>query len=165
RMSRTFAPPAMGQILEPDDLMRGILLLSATLLTLTGCKEDIAGPSSIACHPALITFQTLAADTVTTGEGVRYIEIAVGSGGEAVIGETVDVNYSLYSTNGSFIESSCTDGVPVIRFLVGGQGIIPGFQIGVIGMREGGVRRVIVPAQLAYGDRDLIFDIELVDLL
>lgn len=153
--------------------MRRIFALSAALLLLTGCEEDIAGPSSVECNVALTSFQMLSGDTVTTSGGIRYIEIQQGTGEIAAVGGTVDVNYALYEEDGSFVENSCDASVPVIRFLIGGGGILEGFQIGVIGMSEGGVRRVILPVEFGYpaghpsglGDQVLIFDIELVNQL
>jgi FKBP-type peptidyl-prolyl cis-trans isomerase len=142
--------------------MRRILLLAATLPILAACESDPAGPADVACPDFLASYGAVGTDTVTAQQGVRYVDVQVGSGAQANLGSLVDVNYSLYQTSGAAVESSCPAGVPVFQFVLGETGVIPGFQIGVIGMGEGGIRRVFVPSNLAYNNGDLIFDIQLV---
>lgn len=126
------------------------------------------GPISVACADVLTAFQPLSGDTVTTVEGVRYFDVQSGGGQSAAVGSTVDVNYSLYTLGGTALDTSCDEDA-VLRFIIGEQGILPGFQFGVIGMREGGIRRVVLPVELGYpqghpiGNQELVFDIELVE--
>jgi FKBP-type peptidyl-prolyl cis-trans isomerase len=42
-----------------------------------------------------------------------------------------------------------------LRFQLGAEGLIPGFQIGINGMKEGGERRIAVPPEFAYGAQDV----------
>lgn len=148
--------------------MRRFFVLPAVFLVLAGCQEDPVGPVSVECADVLTSFQPLSGDTVTTAEGVRYFDVQSGGGQPAALGSTVDVNYSLYTLGGSALDTSCESTDTVLRFIIGQQGILAGFQIGVIGMREGGVRRVVLPVELGYpqghpiGNQELVFDIELV---
>ena len=79
-------------------------------------------------------------------------DLAVGTGATAVTGSNATVSYTgwLYDTgkpNGKgnqFDSGSFT-------FVVGGNGVVPGFSQAVLGMKVGGQRRVIIPPALAYG--------------
>ncbi|KFI05190.1 FKBP-type peptidyl-prolyl cis-trans isomerase [Massilia sp. BSC265] len=78
----------------------------------------------------------------------------LGTGAEAVAGKTATVTYTLwlYSATapdhkGTRLESNS------FAFVLGAQGVIPGFQQGVTGMKVGGKRTIEVPASLAYGER------------
>ena len=151
--------------------MRGIFVLTIAALLLTGCEEDLVGPVPVVCDTVLTSFQPLTGDTLTTAEGVRYFDVAPGSGQTATLGGTVDVNYSLYTLGGELLDTSCDGSTNALRFLIGGQQVLVGFQIGVLGMQEGGVRRVILPVSLGYpaghpiGNQQLVFDIQLIDQL
>lgn len=98
-------------------------------------------------------------------------DLRVGTGAEATTGRNVSVRYTLwvYSTTaadnkGNQIESN------TFPFVVG-QGVVPGFSMGVNGMRVGGLRRVVIPPNLGYGNNPpdsrirpnetLLFEIEL----
>ena len=95
----------------------------------------------------------------------------VGTGAEATLGRSVNVNYTLWlwdslgtDNKGSRLAAGS------FPFTVG-QGVIQGFSQGTIGMRVGGLRRVVVPPNLGYGaagsppdipgNATLIFEIEL----
>lgn len=155
--------------------MRSTLLFIATpaALLLTGCLNDTTVPlPHVPCSPLLETFFEAPTDTVKTMEGIRYIDFEVGTGTPAGIGTVVDVNYSGYLLDGTPFESSCPEERSVFRLAVGGSQSIPGFWMGIIGMRQDGVRRVIIPPEFAYGDNPpgsgvppnatLVFDIQLV---
>jgi FKBP-type peptidyl-prolyl cis-trans isomerase len=159
-------------------------VFGATTLLLAGCNEDPSGPQYEPCDEFLLSYGQVGADTVTTTGEVRYVEVETGTGTAAATASSVaTVNFSGYlvSTTELF-QTSCGPSSTALAFHVGtGQIpgtsglIIEGFSIGVLGMREGGVRRVIVPAELAFGTveenpshdlagEDLIFDLHLVGL-
>ena len=98
------------------------------------------------------------------------VDVRVGTGAEANTGRTATVNYSgyLYSTTAAENKGTRFD-AGTFTFTVG-SGVIAGFSQGVIGMRVGGIRRVIIPPSLGYGaqangaipaNSTLVFDIEL----
>ena len=145
--------------------------LAVALGTLAACADSSA-PETVDCHAALLQFAPANGDTVTAAQGLQYIEITEGSGTAAAQGHTVDVNYSGYLLTGSQFDTSC--GTPVLRLTLGAQDVIDGFDLGIRGMQPGGVRRVIIPPSLGYGNQQqgpippnstLVFDIQLVGLV
>lgn len=153
--------------------MKKVLTLSAVGLCagLAGCELS-SGPERVACETALLSLGATTGDTVTTQTGLRYIDIEVGSGAAAASGDGVAVHYSLYlPSSGAFLQSSC--GGNTLDFPLGVQAVIPGFEEGIIGMREGGVRRLIIPPELGYGSQarpgipansTLLFDVQLANV-
>ena len=153
--------------------MQKTLFSAATLFLLATCGGgDPVGPSDVACNTFLLEYGAAPVDTVTAAQGLKYIEITTGTGTVATTGMTVDVNYSGYlAANANRFDTSCAAGVPVLRVPLGSGAVIPGFDLGIRGMKPGGVRRVIVPPALGYGNvangpipanSTLVFDIELV---
>ena len=116
-------------------------------------------------------------EQATTTPQVAGQDATVGTGAEAVPGATVSVLYVGMLEDGTVFDSSTNNNNEPLTFTLGSDGIIPGFQIGVNGMREGGERRISIPPELGYGTQDvtdadgkviipgnstLIFDIRLV---
>lgn len=101
---------------------------------------------------------TNAAAAAASGDQVQAQDVQVGSGAEAKMQSKVAVLYAGYlgevSTSTLFDSSGAHGGAP-LEIVIGCQGIIPGFQIGINGMKEGGQRVVAVPASLGYGDQDV----------
>jgi len=105
-------------------------------------------------------------------------DLRVGTGAAAVSGSTLTVNYSgwLYDASkadskGPLFETSL--GRSVFTFVVGSGQVIEGWDQGIPGMQVGGVRRLVIPPSLGYGNTrsgpipanaSLIFEIELVDV-
>ncbi len=98
------------------------------------------------------------------------VDVRVGTGAEANIGRIATVNYAGYLYSATAAENKGTRfDAGTFTFTVG-AGVIQGFSQGVIGMRVGGLRRVIIPPSLGYGaqatgaipaNSTLVFDIEL----
>jgi peptidylprolyl isomerase len=84
---------------------------------------------------------------------LQVTDITVGEGPEAAPGRTVVVHYVgvSYSTGEEF-DSSWNRGEPFV-FPLGGGNVIAGWDRGVVGMRTGGRRQLVIPPDLAYGDR------------
>jgi peptidylprolyl isomerase len=78
-------------------------------------------------------------------------EIVTGTGAEAKTGDAVTVNYvgALYS-NGKVFDASWKRNEP-FAFTLGKGQVIPGWDKGIVGMKVGGRRELIIPAELAYG--------------
>jgi len=98
------------------------------------------------------------------------LDVVVGDGPVAAVGDVVTVHYVGRFTDGTQFDSSYDRGVPFV-FTVGAGQVIPGWDQGVPGMRVGGTRRLTIPPHLAYGsigspptippNSTLTFDIEL----
>jgi hypothetical protein len=134
----------------------------------TNTLEILRGPLHLArsVTPAPVADQTL----ITTASGLQYRDLVVGSGAVAAAGQSVTVEYVGSRQNGEVFDSSRTRGTPFI-FTLGIGRVIAGWDEGVAGMRVGGRRQLIIPANLAYGDNPpgsviqpgdtLVFDVEL----
>ena len=99
----------------------------------------------------------------------HYIDYVKGTGTEVTAGKKVAINYRGWLTNGKEFDQSYAKGQPYI-FTVGERKVIPGFEVGVLGMKVGGRRRLIVPPAGGYGveakdgipaNSMLVFDLEL----
>lgn len=112
----------------------------------------------------------------TTPSGLRYVDTKAGSGTAVRAGQTAVVHYTGWLSEGGQkgrrFDSSRDRGQP-FAFPLGGGRVIKGWDEGVVGMKPGGQRTLIIPPQLGYGARGagdglippnatLIFDVELV---
>jgi FKBP-type peptidyl-prolyl cis-trans isomerase len=107
---------------------------------------------------------------VTTASGLQYIDLTDGAGATAQHGQTVTVHYTGWLENGKKFDSSVDRGQP-FSFPLGAGRVIKGWDEGVQGMKVGGKRKLIIPANLGYGARGaggaippnavLIFEVEL----
>lgn len=111
--------------------------------------------------------------TITTASGLQYQDLVVGKGEAAKAGDTPVVHYTAWLLDGTKINSSLDKGEPY-EFHLGTGEVLPGFDEGVMGMRVGGKRKLIIPPDLAYGatgasqiigpNETLIFEVELLSL-
>jgi len=96
-------------------------------------------------------------NSVTTETNMEQFElmvkdIVVGDGEEAVAGMAITAHYVGRLDDGTVFDSSVQRGTP-FTFVLGVGQVIKGWDIGVVGMKVGGKRELIIPANLAYGDR------------
>lgn len=104
---------------------------------------------------------------------LQITDTVVGSGKEAVKGALLIVHYTGLLEDGTKFDSSHDRGKP-FQCVIGTGRVIKGWDIGMIGMKEGGKRTLFVPSELAYGDRqvgdiimphsNLIFHVELIEV-
>lgn len=109
---------------------------------------------------------------LTLASGLMYVPVKPGSGPGVTKGATVQVHYTGVLADGRKFDSSRDRGKP-ISFTLGQGQVIPGWDLGIAGMKKGGMRRLLIPYPLAYGEKGypgvippkatLIFDVELVD--
>ena len=90
-----------------------------------------------------------------TSDQVQGQDVTVGTGKEATPGSQVSILYEGRLQDGTVFDSSAAHNNEPLVFVLGAQGLIPGFQIGVNGMKEGGERMVLIPPTLAYGAQDI----------
>lgn len=142
-----------------------LIALCAAFVSLGGCGAGADGaPASQATNPPALT----RTDTV------------VGGGAEAASGKTVKVHYTgwLYSAGAAGYKGAQFDtsiGKPApYSFKLGAGAVIPGFEQGILGMKVGGKRTILIPSSLGYGasgygnippNTGLVFDVELIEAL
>jgi peptidylprolyl isomerase len=110
---------------------------------------------------------------MTTTSGLKYADVKVGTGDEAKKGDKVEVHYTGTLPDGKKFDSSLDRKEP-FSFTVGAGMVIKGWDEGIAGMKVGGKRKLIIPPDLAYGNRaiggvipanaTLHFDVELVSI-
>ena len=89
--------------------------------------------------------------TRTLADGLKIEDVKLGKGPKVTNGETIAVHYTGWLPNGKVFDASSLHGDQQFTFQVGAGQVIPGWDIGVVGMRVGGVRQLVIPAKLAYG--------------
>ncbi len=122
---------------------------------------------------AVPAFAAQEAKTVTTASGLKYVDVVVGKGASPTASKTVKVHYTGTLENGKKFDSSVDRNEP-FSFTIGVGQVIPGWDEGVMTMKVGGKRKLIIPAKLGYGARGagsaippnatLLFDVELLDV-
>lgn len=99
-------------------------------------------------------------------------DVVVGEGDEVVAGDTVSVHYIGTLQDGQQFDNSYTKGTP-FSFTIGEGRVIKGWEQGLVGMKVGGQRILVIPAELAYGanaigpipaNSTLVFAIELIGI-
>ncbi len=155
--------------------MKSSSLFSVLALALAVVFAGCAGPAAPAAAPAAANQPAGApaagpAFPVPTVTQLKVDDLKAGTGAEAVDGKTVSVNYTGWLTNGTKFDSSYDRGQP-FSFVLGQGSVIKGWDQGVKGMKVGGKRRLIIPADLGYGSKGaggvippgatLVFDVEL----
>ena len=128
---------------------------------------------------ALLLTVVLQIGAAGAADGLVKTDTVVGTGKEAVAGATVQVNYTGWlhdpkaaDKHGAKFDSSIGRGP--FSFPLGAGRVIKGWDQGVAGMKVGGKRTLVIPSELAYGQRGaggvippgatLVFDVELLDV-
>ncbi len=106
---------------------------------------------------------------ITTASGLKYVDLTQGTGETPQTGQTLTVHYTGTLQNGRKFDSSVDRGTPY-QFRVGTGSVIKGWDEGLMGMKVGGKRKLIIPPSLGYGaagtpsippNSTLLFDVEL----
>ncbi|HLD66806.1 MAG TPA: FKBP-type peptidyl-prolyl cis-trans isomerase [Pseudomonas sp.] len=105
---------------------------------------------------------------------LQVIDIQLGEGKEVVKGALISTQYNGFLEDGTRFDSSYERG-KAFQCVIGTGRVIKGWDLGLMGMRVGGKRKLFVPAHLGYGERqfgvhikphsNLIFEIELLEVL
>jgi FKBP-type peptidyl-prolyl cis-trans isomerase len=110
---------------------------------------------------------------VTTASGLKYLDVHVGTGATARAGQKARVHYTGWLQNGRKFDSSLDRREP-FEFTLGAGMVIKGWDEGVVGMKTGGTRKLVIPPTLGYGrrgaggvippDAELTFEVELLEV-
>lgn len=141
--------------------MRNLIKLSSAVLLAMICVMPV--------HAA----ETKVNKMTTTDSGLKYVDVVVGNGASPTRGKQVKVHYTGTLENGTRFDSSVDRKKP-FSFIIGIGQVIKGWDEGVMGMKVGGKRKLVIPANLGYGARGaggvippnatLLFDVELLDV-
>ncbi len=134
---------------------------------------------NVVTEPAAVTASAVSAPAPLHIASLGKIDTQIGTGAEAVYGSLVEVHYTgwLYNPkvenlHGAKFDSSRDAGTPFV-FQVGGRQVIKGWDLGVVGMKVGGKRTLLIPSYLGYSTKGsgsippnahLVFDIELLSV-
>jgi FKBP-type peptidyl-prolyl cis-trans isomerase len=157
------------------------MITRATLIVLLpallgGCLGRVTEPQ---CVTTPFSQASVSGDTVTTTTGLRYIDGDAGDGPAVDWCQDIAIHYDASLPDGTQFDSSRDRG-GILVFAPGLGGLIHGLEQGVVGMRAGGTRRLIIPPELGFGSsvvRDqfgevvvpanstVIYDVEVVQLI
>ena len=150
-----------------------ILLLLIAGIAIPACSQKEDKTMAAEQKPAATAQQTPSAASdkyVKTASGLSYLDITPGAGASPSPGRQVKVHYTGWLENGTKFDSSLDRGQPFV-FPIGAGQVIPGWDEGVMSMKVGGKRKLIIPPQLGYGangtggvippNATLIFEVEL----
>lgn len=123
------------------------ILALATSLAACGGGSGDSGSASSSSSSSLVTSGSSAVTAL------QIIDNQVGTGATAAAGNTLTVTYSgwLYDSAASNLEGTEFNANQTFPFALGEGQVIPGWDQGLVGMKVGGTRTLIVPASLAYG--------------
>jgi FKBP-type peptidyl-prolyl cis-trans isomerase FkpA len=131
------------------------LFLAALMLVNVACSDDITGGP---VDPADLTFASALGVNLSqmtrTPSGLYMRDEVVGTGAVATVGSTVIVDYTGWLHTGVEFDSSARPGrIPLEFGNLGNAQVIQGWNEGLVGMRVGGRRLLVIPSSLGYGER------------
>ena len=137
-------------------------------------EADIVAVDMVSGDPETALARAIAEGSDPYGKVTKLIvqDVSVGDGRTVRAGDTVSLNYIGVIKNGAQFNSTYSTGIPY-SFKVGKREVIEGWDRGIVGMREGGKRILVIPSAMAYGQSSvgpippnatLIFALELLSI-
>ena len=132
-------------------------------------------PESTVTPTSSPTEELPVSDPLQHDNGLIVQDVVVGEGKSAENGDTLSAHYVGALQDGTVFDESYGRGQP-IQFVLGAGQLIKGWELGLLGMKEGGKRRLVIPPELGYGaggaaggvippNATLLFEIELVGVV
>jgi FKBP-type peptidyl-prolyl cis-trans isomerase len=160
-------------------MRRLIVMIAMVGLLLVACGDGDEDEAASEVTPVATEAEVeggpppVSGEATVTDSGLQIIEIEAGSGDEVQAGQTAVVHYTGWLADGTKFDSSVDRG-QTFAFPLGAGRVIPGWDEGVAGMKVGDKRRLVLPPDLAYGERgspplippnaELTFDVELLEI-
>ena len=149
------------------------LVALLAVATLTAACHRGKEPATTASSEGTKGGTAMEGNTGTTASGLQYVDVKPGTGASPQAGQTAVVHYTGWLADGKKFDSSRDRGKP-FTFRVGQGQVIKGWDEGVATMKVGGVRKLVIPPNLAYGaggaggvippNATLTFEVELLDV-
>ncbi|HVG60126.1 MAG TPA: FKBP-type peptidyl-prolyl cis-trans isomerase [Hyalangium sp.] len=145
-------------------------LISSVLLLSVGCGGESGDPTKVT-YAQELGVDLNAMERLESGLYIQ--DLVVGTGDEATRGRQVTVDYTGWLPNGKLFDSSKPEDRNPLIFTLGQGRVIEGWEQGLPGMKVGGVRKLVIPAELGYGNQSrgeippnsvLVFDVELLSV-
>ncbi|MXZ82955.1 MAG: FKBP-type peptidyl-prolyl cis-trans isomerase [Synechococcus sp. SB0666_bin_14] len=154
--------------LDPDDPNPTLFAMASGASTEAGAMDGAAMAQTADDPQAQDTPQD--PPMTITPSGLKIIDLQIGTGREAVANTNVTVHYDGRLEDGKEFDSSRRRDQP-FQFRLGAGQVIKGWDEGLVGMKEGGKRQLVIPPELGYGQQGaggvippnatLVFDVEL----
>jgi FKBP-type peptidyl-prolyl cis-trans isomerase len=87
----------------------------------------------------------------TSTAGLQVTDEVVGTGATAKDGDTLSMSYTGTLSDGTVFDSTAKDGGQPFSFQLGKGQVIKGWDLGIVGMKVGGTRKLVIPPALGYG--------------
>lgn len=145
-------------------------LIVSVLLLSVGCGEESGDPTKVT-YAQELGVDLNAMERLESGLYLQ--DLVVGTGDEATRGRPVTVNYTGWLPDGKQFDSSTSEGRSPLSFTPGQGRVIAGWEEGIVGMKVGGLRKLVLPSTLGYGEQAigtipphsvLVFDVELLSI-
>lgn len=131
-------------------MIRTVLIAS---MVLGACSEKPAPPAGdpgIETTTFAPTLGVLLGESTKTPSGVYYRDQVIGGGPVVANGQQLAVRYTGWLADGTKFDGNAPSGAPYL-FVLGNRAVIDGWDHGIVGMRVGGKRQLIIPPALGYG--------------
>jgi FKBP-type peptidyl-prolyl cis-trans isomerase FkpA len=123
----------------------------AAALLVAGCGDSTSPkPPDIEKTTFASSLNIDLATMTKTPEGVYYKDLNVGTGATIAAGQLIGARYTGWLANGTQFDSNVTAQSP-FPFHLGAREVIEGWDLGLVGMKVGGKRQLIIPPSLGYG--------------
>lgn len=150
---------------------RRVVPLVGAMLLAAGCNSDSTPdiPSNPAVEVYASSLGVNIAQMTKKNDNLYYQDMTVGTGSEAIAGRSIDVRYTGWLINGTRFDSNV--GGALLTFTLGTGWVISGWDQGLVGMKAGGKRKLVIGSSLGYGrtgsgtippNSTLVFDVELI---